>query len=350
MNAISLEELQLATRNHGMPLEALAHPITPIGLHYLLIHYDIPRVSPGAWRLTVRGEVERPLALSLDDLRARPSKTVVATMECAGNGRVGLSPHVDSQPWLHEAVGTGSWRGVPLREVLEEAGLDDSAQEVVFTGLDRGIEDEVEQSYERSLPLAEALRDEVLLAYELNDVPLPPQHGFPLRLLVPGWYGMTSVKWLERITVLDRPFDGYQMAKRYRLQLREDDPGTPLTRMAPRALAVPPGVPDFHSRERYVDRGSCVLRGRAWSGWAPVSGVDVSVDGGRTWSGAEVTREIDSPWAWSGWTYEWDAQPGRHELCFRARDETGNEQPLAGEWNVGGYANNAVHRVVVNVS
>jgi len=350
VNAISLEELQLAARNHGMPLEALSHPITPIGLHYLLIHYDIPHLSPGAWRLEVDGEVERPLTLSLDDLRARPSKTVAATMECAGNGRVGLLPHVDSQPWLHEAVGTGEWRGVPLREVLEQAGLPDSAQEVLFTGLDRGVEEEVEQNYQRSLPLAEALRDEVLLAYELNGSVLPPQHGYPLRLLVPGWYGMTSVKWLGRITVLDRPFEGFQMAKRYRLQRDEDDPGTPLTRMAPRALMIPPGVPEFHSRERYLERGGCKLRGRAWSGWAPIAGVDVSVDGGKTWAEAQARRDIDSPWAWCSWTYEWDAPPGRHELCCRARDEAGNEQPLDGEWNVGGYCNNAVHRVVVNVS
>jgi sulfane dehydrogenase subunit SoxC len=350
VNAISLEQLQLAARNHGMPLEALAYPITPIGLHYLLIHYDIPRVSAGAWRLAVDGEVGRPLTLSLDELRARPAATVAATMECAGNGRASLSPLVDSQPWLNEAVGTGAWRGVRLRDVLEDAGVRDAAVEVLFTGLDRGVEEEVEQSYQRSLPLAEALRDEVLLAYELNGEPLPPQHGFPLRLFVPGWYGMTSVKWLVRMTVLDRPFEGYQMTHRYRLQRDEDDPGTPLTRMAPRALAVPPGIPDFHSRERQVEGGACTLHGRAWSGWAPVAAVDVSVDGGETWAAAEVERDVDSPWAWCAWTYEWDARPGRHELCFRARDEAGNEQPLEAEWNVGGYGNNAVHRVLVNVS
>ncbi len=333
-----------------MPLEALAYPITPVGLHYLLIHYDIPAVDATSWRVTVDGEVERPLSLSLDDLRSRPAAEVVATMECAGNGRVSLSPPVDSQPWLNEAVGTGRWRGVRLRELLEDAAVRDGAAEVLFTGLDRGVEEEVEQSYQRSLPLAEALRDEVLLAYELNGVPLPPQHGFPLRLLVPGWYGMTSVKWLERITVLDRPFEGFQMAKRYRRQLDEDDPGIPFTRMSPRALAVPPGIPDFHSRERYVAGGSCELRGRAWSGWAPVAGVDVSVDGGETWAAAELERDLESPWAWVGWRFVWDARPGRHELCFRARDEAGNEQPLEGEWNVGGYGNNAVHRVPVNVS
>jgi DMSO/TMAO reductase YedYZ molybdopterin-dependent catalytic subunit len=221
---------------------------------------------------------------------------------------------------------------------------------VLFTGLDRGVEEEVEQRYQRSLTLAEALRDEVLLAYDLNGVSLPPQHGFPLRLLVPGWYGMTSVKWLERITVLDRPFEGFQMTKRYRFQRDEDDPGTPFTRMFPRALAVPPGIPDFHSRERFVEPGSCVLHGRAWSGWAPISGVDVSGDGGKTWAEARIERDVDSPWAWCAWSYEWQASPGRHELWFRARDEAGNEQPLEGEWNVGGYGNNAVHRVVVNVA
>src|SRR5262245_16198950 len=220
----------MAARNHGLPLEALAYPITPLGLHYLLIHYDIPVVDTASWRLVVEGEVERAYSVSLDELRAWPSVEVVATMECAGNGRATLAPHVDSQPWLHEAVGTGAWRGVRLRDVLEKAGgVQDGAVEVVFTGLDRGLEDEVEQNYQRSLPLAEALRDEVLLAYELNGIPLPPQHGFPLRLLVPGWYGMTSVKWLARIDVVDRPFEGFQMAKRYRLQLDEDEEGEPLS-------------------------------------------------------------------------------------------------------------------------
>jgi hypothetical protein len=120
--------------------------------------------------------------------------------------------------------------------------------------------------------------------------------------------------------------------------------------MAPRALVIPPGIPEFHSRERFVDAGLCVLRGRAWSGWAPVAGVHVSVDAGATWDDAELERDLDSPWAWCAWSYEWQAKPGRHELCFTARDEAGNEQPLEPDWNVGGYANNAVHRIIVNVS
>jgi DMSO/TMAO reductase YedYZ molybdopterin-dependent catalytic subunit len=220
----------------------------------------------------------------------------------------------------------------------------------LFTGADEGREAGIDQHFQRSLSIDDVLASDALLAYEMNGVPLPPQHGFPLRLIVPGWYGMTSVKWLAQIEVVERPFEGFQMAKRYRLQRDEDDEGEPLTRMAPHALAVPPGVPDFHSRERYLGLGPCLLQGRAWSGWARVAAVDVSVDGGETWKPASVEQDVDSPWAWSAWTYEWDATLGRHELWFRARDEAGNEQPLEGAWNVGGYTNNAVQRVVVNVS
>jgi sulfane dehydrogenase subunit SoxC len=200
---ITVQELRLAARNHGLPLEALRYPITPAGLHFTLIHYDIPAVAPESWRLHVGGLVGRELALSLDEVRERPTTRLPVTLECAGNGRARLLPRPISQPWLQEAVGTAEWGGTPLRPILEEAGLPESAEEVVFTGLDRGLEGGVEQRYERSLPLVEALRDEVLLAYEMNGAPLLPQHGFPLRLLVPGWYGMASVKWLDRITVVD---------------------------------------------------------------------------------------------------------------------------------------------------
>ena len=150
---ISLEELQLAARNHGMPLEALGHEITPIGLHYLLIHYDIPVVDPAAWRLAVDGLVRHELELSLDDLRAREAVTMPITMECAGNGRVQLEPHVVSQPWLTEAVGTMEWTGVPVAALLAEAGAE--GDEIVFTGLDHGVEGGVEQDYARSLSLAD---------------------------------------------------------------------------------------------------------------------------------------------------------------------------------------------------
>ena len=346
---ITLDELQLATRNHGLPLEALRYDVTPVGLHYVLVHYDIPAVDATAWRLHVEGYVDRPLVLGLDEIRARPHVRSRVTMECAGNGRALVEPRAISQPWLLEAVGTGEWGGTPLRPILEEAGIPEGAVDVVFTGADRGVEGEVEQRYARGLALADALGDDVLLAYELNGRPLPPQHGFPLRVVVPGWYGMTSVKWLERITVLDGPFDGYQNRQSYRLRREEDEPGQALTRMQPRALMVPPGIPEFLSRERVVEPGPCRLEGRAWSGRGAIARVEMSADGGASWSEAEL-GEQPSRGAWVGWRFTWEPPaPGRYELACRAHDAEGNVQPVEAPWNLGGYANNAVQRVVVTV-
>jgi DMSO/TMAO reductase YedYZ molybdopterin-dependent catalytic subunit len=330
-----------------MPLEALRHEITPVGLHYLLVHYDVPVVDPATWRLQVRGE--RTLELGLDALRERPVTTAPVTLECAGNGRARLMPRPVSQPWLHEAVGTGNWTGTPLRGVLEEAGVGDGAVDVVFSGLDRGVEGGVEQRYERALPVAEARRDDLLLAYGLNGAPLPPQHGFPLRLVVPGWYGMASVKWLSEITVADAPFTGYQHERAYRMRRDEDDPGEPVTRMEPLALLAPPGIPDFMTRERHVSAGPVRLEGRAWSGWGPIERVEVSTDGGATWADAALGTAPGAG-AWTGWHHDWDAQPGSHELRCRVWDATGRGQPDEPPWNVGGYANNAAQRVAVTVT
>jgi sulfane dehydrogenase subunit SoxC len=346
---ISLQELQLAARNHGMPLEALRWDVTPIGLHYLLTHYDIPEVDAASWRLEVGGLVERSLSLSLDELRARPSVELAVTMECAGNGRVHVDPHVVSQPWLLEAVGTARWRGVRVAGLLEEAGMRDGAVEALFAGLDRGVEGGEEQAYERSLPVEMLLESDALLAYEVNGVPLPPQHGFPLRLVVPGWYGMTSVKWLSRITLVDEPFDGYQMRHSYRVRHEEEEAGEPITTIAPRSLMIPPGIPEFLSRSRVVEAGRCEIVGRAWSGASEIVGVDVSTDGGKSWTAAELVDATLGRWAWRSWRFTWSAEPGEHELCCRARDAAGNEQPLAPAWNLGGYVNNAVQRVGVTV-
>jgi sulfane dehydrogenase subunit SoxC len=347
---ISPDELRLATRNHGLPLEALSYEITPVGLHYLLIHYDIPVIDPAAWRLSVGGRVKRKLELSIDDIRARPAVTQTVTMECAGNGRARLAPRPVSQPWLVEAVGTAEWTGTPLRPLLEEAGVEDRAVEVLFSGLDRGVEGGVEQQYERSLPLDEALRDEVLLAYAVGGEPLPPQHGFPLRLVVPGWYGMTNVKWLGRITVLDQPFEGYQNSWSYRLRQTPDDVGDPVSRMEPRALMVPPGIPNFGTRARHAGPGPHSITGRAWSGHGEIVKVEVSDDGGSTWHEARLGAQA-SRWGWKAWRWDWSpAAADDYELCCRATDAAGNSQPIEAPWNLHGFANNEVQRVPVTVT
>jgi sulfane dehydrogenase subunit SoxC len=345
---ITLEELQLAARNHGLPLEALRHDITPLGLHYLLTHFDIPHVDERTWKLEVGGRVDRPVTLTLDQLKELPTRTLTVTLECAGNGRALLARRALSQPWLQEAVGTAEWTGTPLGPILNEAGLAKETVEIVFSGLDRGIQGEVEHVYERSLAVAEALRDEILLAYAINGQPLPPQHGAPLRLIVPGWYGMTHVKWLRAITAVDEPFRGWQQDVAYHVRESEEEQGLPVTRILPRALMIPPGFPDFLSRTRIVEAGPCTLEGRAWSGWAAIERVDVSSDGGRSWAEAELRAPVGE-FAWCGWSYEWEAEPGEYELWCRASDAAGHEQPTVAEWNYDGFCNNGVQRVRVVV-
>ena len=347
---ITPDELQLAARNHSMPLEALRHAVTPLGLHYLLTHFDIPLVESSKWELQVGGNVRRAFRISLDELKARPPTTLTVTLECAGNGRARLSPRPLSQPWLSEAVGTAEWTGTRLAPILAEAGLREHSREVVFTGLDRGIQGGVEQQYERSLTLAEAVREEVLLAYAINGQPLPPQHGFPLRLIVPGWYGMAHVKWLRSITVLDRPFDGYQQTLAYHYRRSDVDSGVAVTRILPRALMVPPGVPDFMSRTRFLEPSMHLLEGRAWSGMAPVTRVEFSHDAGASWAEATLGHAV-SPYAWRAWTYRWDAtERAEYELCVRATDAAGNTQPTSQNWNLEGVQNNAIQRVRVIVT
>jgi DMSO/TMAO reductase YedYZ molybdopterin-dependent catalytic subunit len=346
-DGITIEELQLAARNHGMPLEGLRYDITPLGMHYLLIHFDIPAADERTWEIQVAGLVERPASISIDELRSRPAVTLPVTMECAGNGRARLHPRPLSQPWLHEAIGTAEWTGTPLAPVLREAGLSAETAEVVFTGADHGVQGDVEQDYQRSLSIADAMREEVLLAYEVNGQPLPPQHGYPVRLVVPGWYGMTSVKWLTRIEAVAEPFDGFQMGA-YRRRQRADDDGVAVTRMRPRALMIPPGFPDFYTRSRIVEAGPTLLEGRAWSGASSIRRVEVSADGGRTWADASL-EEATSPFAWRRWSWAWTAARGDHELIVRATDDLGVGQPLDEPWNHHGFEVNLVQRVPVTV-
>src|SRR5919199_2534366 len=215
------------------------------------------------------------------------------------------------------------WTGTPLKGVLEDAGLIDDAVEVVFSGADRGIDQGVEQDYQRSLSVRDALDGDVLLAYAMNGEPLPPSHGFPLRLVVPGWYGMASVKWLRSITVVAAPFEGVQQTVLYTYRRAEDERGDPVARKRPRALMAPPGIPEFLSRLRHVARGRTTISGRAWSGGGAIRRVEFSADGGRTWVDARL-EEPAGAHGWVGWSVQWDvAEPGDYELCARATDEHG---------------------------
>jgi DMSO/TMAO reductase YedYZ molybdopterin-dependent catalytic subunit len=285
--------------------------------------------------------------LTLEDLRQLPEQTLRVTLECAGNGRATITPRAQSQPWHHEAVGTAEWTGTPLKALLERAGLKASARDVVFYGKDRGFDGGIEHDYGRSLTPAQALNDDVLLAWDMNGKPLLPQHGFPLRLVVPGWYGMASVKWLDRIEVIDRPFDGFQQVATYMYREKPGEPGVPVTSMRVKSLMVPPGLPDWYTRHRVLAPGPAELFGRAWAGaGVAIKKVEVAVDG--AWGEATLEHERGR-YAWRGWKFHWNATPGEHELLCRATDANGDSQPLEQRFDRGGFGNNAVHRVQVTV-
>ena len=281
----------------------------------MLIHYDIPAVDPAAWRLAIGGAVERPLTLTLDDLQRRPPSPPGSRWSAPATAGPGWSRGRSASRGCSRRSARPSGPARRWRRCCAEAGLAPDAVDVVFTGADHGVERGVEQDYARGLPLAEALRPDVLLAYAMNGAPLPPQHGSPLRLVVPGWYGMAQVKWLTRIDVLTEPFAGYQNATAYRLKVDADDDGEPVTRIRPRALLAPPGFPDFMTRERFVRAGPVPLPGGPGPAGRRSPRVEVSTDGGadlgRRRPGA---RRPGASFAWRAWTYDWDAHPGPHEL------------------------------------
>lgn len=348
----SASEVELAFRCHGMQAEFLREPITPLGAHFLLIHFDVPRLDAQGYSVTLAGHVRRPRRVTLDELRRRHVLTQAVTMECAGTGRSTMRPRSIYVPWFREAVGTYRWTGTPLRPLLEQAGLLDGAREVLFTGWDTGVDLGVEHAFERSLPLEEALRDEVMLAWEANGQPLLPQHGFPLRLVVPSWYGMASVKWLRAITVLDRPFEGIEQARVYRYQQGADDPGEPVRQKRVNSAILPPGIPDLVTRRRFLAPGRHTVQGMAWSGAGRITHVDVSTDGGANWREARLASVAHGQFAWMQWSAEWDVgASGDYVLACRARDEAGNVQSLDAQdtWNRQGMGGNAVQRIPITV-
>ena len=255
-----------------------------------------------------------------------------------------MLPRPVSQPWLNEAVGTMEWTGTPLRPTARRGRHRSAHVDVVFTGADHGVDRGIEQDYARSLPLAEALLDDVLLVYEANGAPLLPQHGYPLRLVVPGWYGMAHVKWLRSIELIDHEFDGFQQSA-YRIRESADDPGRPITRIEPRALVIPPGWPDFMSRSRFLRPGQLMLEGRAWSGWGAVTSVEVTrrrrADLGR---GRARARGTDR-WAWRRWKLPWHADRGPIlDQCARGRRDRPWPSRPRSPWNRGGFANPTARR------
>jgi DMSO/TMAO reductase YedYZ molybdopterin-dependent catalytic subunit len=334
------EELIYLSReplNAETPLARQIGTITPTTRHYVRDHFPIPRAPR---HLTVDGAVRTELQLTLDDLRSLPPRSLVVTLECAGNGRAFLEPPVAGEQWRIGAVGTAEWTGASLRAVLEMAGPRAGAIEVLCVGADTGTPADVGAriAFERSLPIADALRDDVLLAYAMNGSDVPPEHGAPLRLIVPGWYGMASVKWLARLRLLEGKFDGFFQAKRYVVG------DQPLREMAPRAVITWPG-----DDERLPAR-PFVARGYAWSGRGDLARVEISADGGRGWQDASVAGAV-SRYAWRAWHCEIvPRSSGRLMLVARGVTTDGATQPLQEVRGALGYANNAARPVRIEIA
>ncbi len=328
--------------NAESPLAGLREPVTPTPLHYVRSNFPLPDHDG---TLAVGGAVARPLTLTLDDLRALPAATLTVTLECAGNGRVGLMPLPTGEPWTGNAVATARWTGAPLHLVLERAAPLASGIEVTFEGADHGpYRGGADIHFVRSLPLERARDPEaqILLAYEMNDEPLTPDHGAPLRLLVPGWYGMASVKWLARIAVLPEPYEGQFQTKSYIYEW-PDGGREPVGAMRVKAAITDPAP------GATLPAGPYTVRGRAWSGTGPVAAVEVSVDGAGEWQPARLDPP-SGPYGWQAWSFDWAAGGvGRHVLRARAIDAAGNVQPDSPPWNRLGYGNNAVQVLVLDV-
>jgi DMSO/TMAO reductase YedYZ molybdopterin-dependent catalytic subunit len=338
----ALTMIQPEPFNAEAPPEALAGAITPTDLHYVRSNFALP-AHDGI--LTIGGAVRNPMTLTLDDLRGVPAVERTVTLECAGNGRLAQTPLPVGEPWGKYAVSTARWTGAMLHEFLAQAEPAAAAANVVFEGADRGPYYEHDDiGFARSLALAHAADPmaEILIAYQMNGAPLTPQHGAPFRLIVPGWYGMASVKWLKRIDVSTEAFEGEFQTGHYMYEWG-DQQREPVTLMRVRARITDP-APRSH-----IPAGTHTIRGKAWTGTGPVTRVEVSLTGEGEWQSANLEPPA-GPYQWQDWSYDWHAtEIGRHTLRARAIDAAGNTQPDIPPWNRLGYGNNAIEVIYVDV-
>jgi DMSO/TMAO reductase YedYZ molybdopterin-dependent catalytic subunit len=316
--------------NLEYPFATLDRFLTPNERFFVRNHFAIPTLDSADWRLSVEGAAEKPSEFDYAELRRMPSRTVTAMLECAGNGRIFLAPKAKGLLWESGAVGNAEWKGVPLSAVLDRVGIKGEAVEVVIEGHDKGEAQEEPKSpgeihFARSLPIEKARRD-VLLAYQMNGRDLSPSHGFPVRAIVPGWYGMASVKWLKRILLVERPFGGYFQTLDYSyFERRQGMPSlVPVTENEVKSQIARP------ARHEVVPKGRDYrVHGAAWAGESEVSKVEISTDGGKMWAEATLTGEAVHH-AWRLWEWKWrtpkEAGPG--SMMARATDERGRVQPM----------------------
>jgi len=331
-NPAGLIVRETAPENLEFPFHTLTSFITPVEQFFVRSHFAVPSLTAQNWQLRIEGAVERPLTLTLADLMQMPSHTHVVTLECAGNSRAFLAPPAPGVPWTLGAVGNAERMGVRLATVLERVGVKAAALEIILEGADQGeVKEEPRPPgqihYARSLPLAQLQQSPGLLAYAMNGEPLPPAHGFPVRALIPGWYGMASVKWLTRIIVTEQPFQGYFQTVDYAYWAQHD--GLPPQLVPITAMTVKAEIARPAAHEIVPANTIYRIHGAAWAGADAIANVDISTDGGATWHAATLLGEpVDR--AWRFWEFVWPtpATPGSYTLMARATDATGRTQPL----------------------
>ena len=329
------------------PQDALNSWLTPNPLFYVRSHFDyidISQTEGEVWNITVDGGNGNSVQLSINEIKKLPSKTMAVTMECAGNNRSDLDPLVSGNQFANGAISNAIWTGVSLSDVLKSVEIDSEAIEILFEGADSGVPEAgyEESSYLRSLSIDIAEDPDILLAYEMNGEPLPIEHGYPLRLVVPGWYGMASVKWVKTITAIKEPFHGYFQGKKYVVRYK-DGKEHPLTEMQVKSYVT------SHTDGELVEKGVISLGGLAWAGRSRVKAVSVSVDGGETWSSANISGPSDD-YSWQKWDFSWSTDTaGHYTLISKATDSEGHEQPLESVWNELGYAVNGLKPVHIEV-
>jgi sulfite oxidase len=324
--------------------------LTPVPHFFVRNHMHEPiQFDADDWQLTIGGEVEKAVTLRLADLRKMEVHSVVNTLECAGNGRAFYRPQVPGIQWGKGAVGTARFSGPRLRDVLQLAAVKASGKHVMFRGLDE-VPGKV-PPFIRSIPIAKALDGDTLIATHMNGLPLAKHHGFPARLLVPGWVGSASCKWLTELKVLEAEFEGNFMNPGYRMPNQPVQPGQPvkpedthpLTALTVKSVIAGP------SDGAHVKPGRVMVQGAAWAGEADVTKVEISTDGGATWNAAVLGRE-KARYAWRLWTYDWKAtRPGDFSIMSRATDSRGRIQPASAIWNPSGYLNNTIDQVKIHV-
>jgi DMSO/TMAO reductase YedYZ molybdopterin-dependent catalytic subunit len=319
--------------------------ITPAGLFFNRNRTEMPTISKGDWKLEIYGNVFNPTSISFPRLLSLERKSILATLECAGNGRAGMLPMPrGGEPWGHGGVSSAIWTGVPLRTLLRASELKSNAKEILFTGADDGhkTDDGRTIRYARSLGLESAADPDILVAYQMNGLDIPNEHGFPVRLYVPRMYGMASVKWLTDIEIISYNYTGFYQRDRY-VYVAEDGSATPVESMRVRSI-----MHNVSSGDTLLV-GSNMLRGKAWSGDGEITKVEISTDNGASWLTANISKAHRH--LWQSWDYELKLkEAGRISIICRATDSNGNTQPSEPLWNRLGYGNNAVQKVDVIVS